>query len=135
MYTQSDLNFKQSMKLGESKTVAFDATFTNVLNQHAAVSFGQQIDSGYTVNFISPQTAGCNKFNQANYGFSSTSCFLPDGPAFYAGAMNPYPYATLLNSSPLGSYAGGPVTVDSQYNKPYLYQLARNIRLAVHFTF
>jgi hypothetical protein len=30
---------------------------------------------------------------------------------------------------------GGPITVNSQNGKPYLYQLTRNIRLGLHFTF
>jgi hypothetical protein len=49
--------------------------------------------------------------------------------------MTKYNYAALMNGSPLGSPGGGPITVNSQYGKPYLYQLSRNIRLAVHFTF
>ena len=29
----------------------------------------------------------------------------------------------------------GPITVNSQYGKPYLFQLSRNIRLGLKFTF
>ena len=34
----TDFNFKQTVKLGESRALSFDATFTNVLNQHAVVA-------------------------------------------------------------------------------------------------
>ena len=134
-YTDTDFNFKQNVKLGESKTLAFDATFTNVLNQHAVTSFGQQIDSNYADNYASPTTSGCLAYNKANYGLPSSSCWIADGPAFYAGAMNKYNYLAEMNASPLGSSAGGPITINSEYGKPYLYQLSRNIRLGIHFTF
>jgi len=134
-YTQTDFNLKQAFKISESKTLAFDATFTNLLNQHAVTSMGQQIDSNYNINFATPQSAGCGAYNAANYNINSNSCWLPDGPAFYAGAMTAYNYTAAMNASDLGSPAGGPITINSQYGKPYLYQLARNVRLALHFTF
>jgi hypothetical protein len=134
-YTNTDFNLKQNFKISERKALAFDATFANVLNQHAVTAFNEQADSGYTVNFISPQSAGCGAYNSANYGIASNSCFLPDGPAFYAGAMTPYNITAGMNASDLGSTGGGPITVHSQYAKPYLYQQTRNIRLALHFTF
>jgi hypothetical protein len=49
--------------------------------------------------------------------------------------MNKYNYLAEMNASPLGSSAGGPITINSEYGKPYLYQLSRNIRLGIHFTF
>jgi hypothetical protein len=134
-YFDTDFNFKQSVKLGEARSLAFDATFTNLLNQHAVTSYGQQIDSGYAVNYASPTTAGCGAYNLANYNLPSNSCWIADGPAFYAGAMSKFNYVAAMNASDLGSSAGGPITINSQYGKPYLYQLSRNIRLGVHFSF
>jgi hypothetical protein len=116
-YTDTDFNFKQSMKIGESKALAFDATFSNLLNQHSVVSYGQQIDSNYAVNFIGPN-----------------GTFIGNGPQFYAAAMTPYNYVALMNSA-ISNGTGGPLTINSQYGKPYLYQLSRNIRLGLHFTF
>lgn len=113
-YLDTDFNLKQTIKIGETKALAFDATFTNVLNQHSVTSYGQQIDSGYATNFTLPG-----------------GTFIGDGPAFYAAAMTPYNYLADMNAG----NNGGPITVNSQYNKPYLYQLSRNIRLALHFTF
>ncbi len=49
--------------------------------------------------------------------------------------MAKYDYVGAMNSSPLGSAAGGPITVSSQYGKPYEFQQSRNIRLGLHFTF
>jgi len=40
-----------------------------------------------------------------------------------------------MNSSPAGLNGTGPITVSSQYGKPYLFQQSRNIRLQLHFTF
>jgi Carboxypeptidase regulatory-like domain len=134
-FLDTDFNLKQNYKLGEAKALAFDATFTNILNQHSVTSYGQQVDSGYAVNYASPQTAGCLAYNTANYSNPTSSCWIGDGPAFYAGAMSPYNAIAEANASPLGSTAGGPVTVNSQYSKPYLYQVSRNIRLGLHFTF
>jgi hypothetical protein len=114
-YLDTDFNLKQSYKVGESKALSFDATFTNLLNQHSVTSFGQQIDSGYATNYIAP---------------GGTTLF--DGPAYYAAAMTPYNYLTDMNSS---NNLTGPITANSQYGKPYLYQLSRNIRLGAHFTF
>jgi Carboxypeptidase regulatory-like domain len=117
-YTQTDFNVKQGYKLAESKALTFDATFSNLLNQHSAVSYGQQIDSGYVQSFIAP--AGQTLF---------------DGPAFYGAVMHPYDYTALMNSAPTGVGGTGPLTVNSQYGKPYLYQISRNIRLGLRFTF
>ena len=115
-FMDTDFNFKQSLKLGESKSLAFDATFSNILNQHSVVSEGQQMDSGYATNFIAPN-----------------GTYIVNGPAFYAQAEGKYDYLGEMNSAI--SNGGGPLTVHSQYGKPYLYQVARNIRLGVHFTF
>lgn len=135
-YLQTDFNFKQEVKIGEGKTLAFDATFTNLLNQHSVTSFGQQVDSNYSVNFVGPSSSGCQAFNAAVLGVNNEpQCFIVDGPAFYAAAMAKYDYVGAMRQSDWGSTAGGPITINSEYNKPYLFQLSRNIRLGAHFTF
>jgi hypothetical protein len=119
-YTGTDFNLKQTVKMGESKALSFDATFSNILNQHAVVSIVQQIDSQYAVNYLTPN------------GYR-----LADGTDFYGGAEHAYDYAANMNSirnNPLGHYAG-PMTEDSQYGHPLEYQTGRNIRLGLHFTF
>jgi hypothetical protein len=119
-FTQSDFNLKQSYKVGESKTLSFDATFTNVLNQHTVVSYWENIDSDYSGNnYISP--GGNAIFNGLN---------------FYSAALSKYDYVAAMNTgSQNGTVYGGPIVIDSMYGKPYGYQQPRNIRLALHFTF
>jgi hypothetical protein len=121
-YIQSDLNLEQNYKVGEGKTLSFSATFVNALNQHSVTAYNEQIDTGSFQSFVSP---GGN--------------FIINGVAWYASAMAPWgtgsPAAILsqnLNNSPV---LGGPVQVSSQYGQPMYYQLSRNIRLGVKFTF
>ena len=107
------------MKLGESKTLSFDATFANVLNQHTVVAFWQNIDSDYTgSNFIAPN-----------------GLFIGNGLNFYSAAMSKYNYTAAMNNGAQNGTGTGPITVNSWYGKPYEYQQARNIRLGLHITF
>jgi hypothetical protein len=119
-YTDTDFNLKQSVKLGESKSLSFDATFTNTLNQHTVVAFWENIDSDYTGNnFIAPN-----------------GLFIGNGLDFYSTVMSKYDYTLAMNNgADNGTPTGGPITIDSQYGKPYEYQQPRNIRLGLHFTF
>lgn len=119
-YTSSDFNLKQTYKVAETKSISFDATFTNILNQHTVVAFVEQIDSQNATNYLSP-----NGYRLAN------------GVPFYGGAEHAYDYVASMNSirsNRIGQYKG-PLTVDSQYQQPLQYQLPRNIRLELHFTF
>lgn len=109
-YIQSDLNVRQNFKVSESKSLSFEVTVTNLFNQHSVTAYNNQIDSYYTPQWLMPG------------GYS-----IFDGPAFYSAAMHPYSLASALNSDG--------ITVNSQYDKPYLWQLTRNIRMAVRFTF
>ncbi len=109
-YIQSDLNLTQNYKVSEGKTISFSATIPNVLNQHSVTAYNQQIDSGQFASFLAP-----------------------GGIPFYYGGQayslyeHAYPWKTLLNTDG--------IIPDSQYGKPYLYQLSRTMRLGVKFTF
>jgi hypothetical protein len=122
MYSDSDFNFKQSYKMSESKSVSFDATFTNLWNQHSAVEYWQQIDSDYTShNFLKPG-----------------GLYLPYGLDFYSAAMAPYNYTAAMNTGSLNGTTkttDGPITLNSWYGKPYAYQQSRNVRFGLHITF
>jgi hypothetical protein len=122
VYTDSDFNFKQTVKLGESKTISFDATFTNLWNQHSPVEYWQQIDSDYTShNYLKPG-----------------GLYLPYGLDFYSAAMGSYDYTASMNTGSLNGTThttDGPITLNSWYGKPYAFQQSRNIRLGLHFTF
>jgi hypothetical protein len=115
-YIQSDLNVTQSYKISESKVVSFTGTFTNALNQHAVVAVFEQVDSGYLGN---------------QYGTPQGQAIFA-GAAFYAAAESPYNITNLLNSN---NSQGGPISVNSQYGKPILWQQPRSLRLQVKFQF
>ncbi len=113
-YIQSDLNIQQNYRVGESKIVSFSATFTNLLNQHSVTAYNAQIDTGAAQQYVKPGGQ-----------------FIADGVAFYAAAMSPYNLQAGLNNS--NTHA--PLVVGSAYGQPLYYQLSRNIRLGLKFTF
>lgn len=131
-YTQSDLSLSHNYKFGETKTITFTVTAYNIFNKKAVTAVNEQIDSGFAPNFIAPTSAACQAVNINTFGFDSTSCFFFDGAPAYASYERPYNITALLNAS---ASSGGPLTVNSQYGKPYLFQLPRNIRLGLRFTF
>ncbi len=121
-YIQSDFQLQQNYKISETKVVSFGAIFTNLFNQHSVTAYNEQIDTGAAQSFVSPGGQ-----------------FIINGVGWYAAAMTPWgsgtPASILsqnLNNSPV---LGGPVLTSSQYGQPMYYQLSRNIRLQVKFTF
>jgi len=127
-YTQTDFNFQQNYKIGESKAVSFNMTFTNLLNQRAVTALNESINTDYGQQGITIPGVGCGGPGVVG------PCFLVNGPQFYAAAMTPWSLQGNLNSGSLFT-GGGPITINSQYGKPFYYQLPRNIRLGVKFTF
>jgi len=91
------------------------------LNQHSVTAYNEQIDSGSLAQFLVPGGQ-----------------FIGNGVAWYAAAMSPWG-----SSGPAGNLAaqvnnsstGGPLTLSSQYGQPMYFQLSRNIRLGLKFTF
>ena len=96
--------------MSEAKVISFSATFTNLLNQHAVTAYNEQIDSGQFATYLTP---GGLPFY---YGGEAYSLY-----------EHPYDWKSLLNTNA--------VALNSQYGKPYLFQLTRDIRLALKFTF
>jgi len=127
-YNQTDFNITQSAKITEHQEITFNASFTNLLNQHVVTAVNEQIDSPYDGNqYVTP---GGNAFY--------------DGASFYAAAEHPYNITQSLNGTPIGGQASNvnstptsavPLTISSEYGKPLYYQLPRTIRLEVHYTF
>ena len=105
-------------KVSESKVISFSATFTNLFNQRAVTAFNSQIDTANYSHFIAPGGVP----------------FYFGGEA-YSAYEHAYDWKTLINTSCNGACSPGPITVNSQYGKPYLHQLSRNIRLGLRFTF
>ncbi|GAC1431792.1 MAG: hypothetical protein NVS1B11_01540 [Terriglobales bacterium] len=122
-FTQTDLNFTQNYKLSEDKVFSFFATIPNVLNQRAVTAYNEQIDTNSYGQYIAPTTTACG----------GPCAFFAGYPA-YLGLESPYNWQSLLNNAQ-GNTVTGVVTINSQYGKPYLYQLSRNIRVGIKFTF
>jgi len=116
-YNQTDFNFTQNYKIGETKVLSFSAIFTNLLNERAVTQVEGNISSGFSSNFIAP-------------GGLQTSAGTP----FYQATFHPYNFAALMNASPSNA-TGGPITVNSGYGLPNRYQASRSIRLGLRFTF
>ncbi|MBZ5701817.1 MAG: carboxypeptidase regulatory-like domain-containing protein [Acidobacteriia bacterium] len=118
-FTQADFNVGQNLKFHERMAIRFYANFTNLFNRRATTAYYSQIDSNYSQQFITP---------------GGHAIF--DGAPFYSAAEHPYNVAALLNNAPTNLVSGaGPITVNSQYGKPYLFQTGRSIRLGLRFTF
>ena len=118
-FTDTDFNFKQTYKVGEAKAVSFDATFSNVLNQHSVVARWQNSNSVYTGN---------------NYILANGQAIF-NGLDFYSKALGKYDYTAAMNNGQQNGTGTGPMTVSGEYNQPYEYQLSRNVILGLHFTF
>ena len=119
-YNQSDFDFTQSFKIDDRQSIKFASTFTNILNNHAVTAIYEQLDSAYSANqYITP---GGNAFY--------------DGAAFYAAAEHPYNLSQSLNGAiENGNNLGGPETINAQFGKPLYFQLPRNIRFQLTYTF
>ncbi|MBZ5527164.1 MAG: carboxypeptidase regulatory-like domain-containing protein [Acidobacteriia bacterium] len=135
MFSQADLNLGHTFKFHETMAVKFSANFTNLFNRRAVTAYYSQIDSNYATMFITPSTANCAADNLSLYGPGlGSSCYLFTGASAYSAYEHPYDISAALNAG--NAYTGGlPITVNSQYGKPYLFQTGRGIRLSVHFTF
>lgn len=116
-YAQSDLSVGHSFKFKESMNIRFSATAYNLFNRRAITAYNPQIDSIFSQQFLAPGGQ-----------------FIINGGQFYSAAEHAYNAQALLNNA-LTSAGTGPITLDTQYGKPYLFQLSRNIRLGLRFTF
>jgi hypothetical protein len=132
-YTQSDFNLQQNYKLSETKVLSFSATFTNLLNQRSVTAYYADITSLNVGNqYITlPSTTSTPCTTQPISSFHGT-CYIGDGNPFYAAVERPYDVQALLNNF---KGRGTTAALSSQYGQPAYYQLARNIRLGVKFTF
>jgi len=126
-YTQTDFNLAHAIKVNknnEAQVLSFNATLTNLLNQHAVVAYWQGLNSDYYGSAL------------FQYGL-----FAPGGAAFYKAVETGYSPQAVLNSQNTLCAGGGlgnfacPVTLNSEYGKPNLWQSSRSIRLGVQFTF
>jgi hypothetical protein len=124
-FVDNDLNLEEDYKITESKALSFQATFTNVLNEHAVTAVNEQVDSN-SAYINQEQSSSLNGYN------------VSAGVPWYAAAMSPYNVTTMLSSggvANLSGVTGGPQTINAAYGKPLYWQQPRTVRLQVHFTF
>lgn len=116
-YFQTDLSIRHAIPVSESKRISFEANIANLFNQHAAVAY---TESALATNYISPSRA---------------PRFPGDPGVDWGKIMHPYNYVDAVNAA--GAFAGvqTPLTLASRYGLPTVFQIARNIRLALRFTF
>jgi hypothetical protein len=108
-YTQTDFQLSHTIKLnGERQQLTFSATALNLLNQHAVVNYYQGFSS-----------------------IAAASAMLPG--SIFGGAAS---YQTVEGGyDPVAAANGVGFIKSSQYGQPNLWQLSRNIRLGVTFSF
>jgi hypothetical protein len=105
--------------MGEGKRLSFEGNIVNLFNQRAGLSYVEG-PVGASSQLISPTRA---------------SRFPGDPGVDWAKVMSAYNYVDALNGT--GAFAGvqPKLTLASRYGLPQVFQGARNIRLAVRFTF
>jgi len=118
-FVQTDIFIRHEFAVGEGKRVSFEANIANLFNQRAAMAFNEVV-LGSTAQKLSP---------------SRTSRFAGDPGVDWGKLMNGYNYVDALNAT--GAFAGvsSPLTLAARYGLPQVFQQARNMRLAVRFTF
>lgn len=111
-YTQTDFNLQHSIKVNnnnEAQVLSFNATFTNLLNQHAITSYWGAFNSNYLGSTLFP--GGLN---------------ISQGAAFYQAAETGYNAQATVT-------ADG-IVKNALYGQPNLWQASRHIRLGAQFT-
>jgi hypothetical protein len=122
-FTQTDLNAQHSFKVNKNndrEELTISGTLTNLLNQHAVVSYWAGLDSDWTAGtFFQDQIA--------------------NGAAFYKAVETGYNPQAVINAQAVQCFPGAPFAcpfvVNSQYGQPNVWQPTRNIRIAAKFTF
>jgi hypothetical protein len=122
---QTDFTLRHEILVKEGQRLAFEANFINLFNQRAVEGVYEFM---IPTNLVSPARA---------------SRFPGDPQVDWGKVMNGYNYIDALNGT--GAFAGtlpdGKTTIQpkltlaSRYGMPNLFQQARNIRLAIRFSF
>src|SRR5260370_1268669 len=114
---QTDFNLKHEIVIKEGQRLSFEAAFTNLFNQRASVAYYQFM---IPANLVSPTRA---------------SRFSGDPGVDWGKVMNGYNYIDAMNGTGAFSGVQSKLTLASRYGMPNLFQQARNLRLAVRFTY
>jgi hypothetical protein len=116
-FLQSDFTLRQSFRVSkdhENRVLTFEGDIFNLFNQHSVLAV-QQIPF-----------AGGGLLNP-----SRASRFTGDPQIDWAKTMTGYDYVAMAN----GANGSAKLTLASRYGLPTVFQTARNMRLAVKFTF
>ena len=127
-FTQTDFSIQQNYKITESKELTFSVNATNLLNQRAVTA----VNADVTSLAVNNQYIALNNPGSGPCAFGA-QCRIVDGSTFYAAAETPYTVQNQINN--FKNNTGLSAAVNSQYGRPAYYQLSRNIRLGVKFTF
>jgi hypothetical protein len=115
-YTQSDFNLAHAIKVNhnnEHQVLTFNATITNLLNQHSVTSYWGGFNSNY-------------------FGSALFQGQIYNGAAFYQEVETGYNPQATVNAQ---NGTGNQVVLNSHYGMPNIWQVSRKIRLGVQFTF
>jgi len=128
-FTQTDFNISHSFKVSktnEREVLRFEANVINLFNQHAVVQYYQGINSQNNSSALHP-----------GYDAAGNPINLAAGALLYHTLMGGYNPQQWINGVAATSTTGAiaPVTLSSWYGQPEQYQLLRNMRLGVSFTF
>jgi hypothetical protein len=143
-FTQTDFNIAHSFKVNrnnEHEILRFEANVLNLFNQHSVVQYYEGINSqsfssalhpGYDPNTSNPQTAislasGANLYQTLMSGYNPQQ-WIDGVPASPTGCVT-----KPVNNCTTAAIPA--VTKSSWYGQPNQYQLLRNMRLGVTFTF
>jgi hypothetical protein len=113
-------------KNNDRESLRFDATISNLFNQHAVVQYYQGLNSQYFGSALHP-----------GYDAAGNGVNLSDGAFLYQTLMGGYNPQQWINGAPATATTAAipPVTLSSQYGQPNQYQVLRNMRLGVAFSF
>lgn len=142
-FTQTDFNIGHSFKVTEHKALRFEANVTNLFNQHSVVQYYQGFNSIDFETALAPGFVTANCPPAASGQPPATSCpvSLSSGAALYQTLMTGYKPPQWVNGVSCGAGSGTTcisvprVIQSSWYGKPQQFQLLRNMRLGLTFTF
>jgi len=122
-YNQTDFNFMHEVKVNrdnERRVIGFEATISNLLNQHTVTS----------------RYGGINSFLSGTALYPNGVQLAGAGAAAYQTFESGYNVQSYINQ--IQTIAGNTqpaVALSSWYGQPYTYQQARTIRLKLRYTF
>lgn len=140
-YMQTDFSVEQKFKITESKTLSFVVNATNLFNQRSVTAFNADItswDNSAATQYLTLPTTSSSAVCTRGTA-TDPQCYIANGSYFYSAAMQSYNVQALMNDrrGSCGSATTGCIStaVNSSYGKPLYFQLSRNIRLGLKFTF